>query len=180
MVDDPLQKIWQVLWIMGEAPVYLPAWVKYTQYNYRTTKHQRTRCSVTSFTSIFDNAGINHNLFTGERAEAVEFSVKRDLNFVWNLVEKMMNFYNLTINNLFNFRGYQASLNMLPVSPYNEAEKLLLYRQNATLGVGILNYVVAAGTKQIDINSTLDLELKAICKVHPIIYGFGRTKEVRD
>lgn len=111
-----------------------------------------------SFTSIFDNAGLNHNLFTGERAEAIEFSVKRDLNFVWNLVEKMMNFYNLTINNLFNFRGYQASLNMLPVSPYNEAEKLLLYRQNATLGVGILNYVVAAGTKQIDLNSTLDLD----------------------
>lgn len=69
-----------------------------------------------------------------------------------------MNFYNLAINNVFNFQNYQASIRILPISPYNEKEKMELYNKNATLGIGVLDNIVASGIKQVDLQPTLELE----------------------
>ena|GEM_PF-6169938 len=47
---------------------------------------------------------------------------------------------------------------MLPITHYNKAESLELYRSNAEYGVGILEFIVASGTKQKHITPKAELE----------------------
>lgn len=111
-----------------------------------------------AFSAIYDNAGFNNSVFVGESAESVSSSITRDLNYVWNFIEKIAAFFNLVINNVFNFHDYQVSLRMLPISPYNEFEKLKQFNANATLGVDKIGFIVASGIKQVDLESTIELE----------------------
>lgn len=111
-----------------------------------------------AYNNIYNNAGINYNLFNGSIAESLDVSIKRDLSFVWTYVELLVNFYNLALNNLINFKGYQLSLRILPISPFNETEKLSGFHQNAEYGVGLIDLVVASGIKQVDLESTLEME----------------------
>lgn len=64
----------------------------------------------------------------------------------------------MALNNLFNFGMYQLSFKVLPISPYDEQEKLEVYRANATIGIGIVDTMVATGIKQVDLESTLEME----------------------
>ena len=69
-----------------------------------------------------------------------------------------MNFYNISINNLYNFKGYQAELVMLPMTWYNSSGMLSDYKSNAEYGVGRLELIVASGTKQRHITPKAELE----------------------
>lgn len=111
-----------------------------------------------SFKTIFDNAGINNALFTGDSDLSLQTSLKQDLMYVWGFIQKIENFYNIAINNVRNFSNYQLSFKILPISIYNEAEKMEQLHQSATLGVGVLDYIVASGTKQVDLEASLELE----------------------
>lgn len=111
-----------------------------------------------SYKSIYDNAGINNNLFVGENADALNVSLRRDEAYVWGFIEQITNFYNVAINNIKNFGNYQLSLKILPITVYNEDAKLECLHQSATLGVGVLDYVVGTGTKQVDLEASLELE----------------------
>lgn len=123
-----------------------------------------------AYKSIYDNAGFNNALFSGGNADSLKVSIKRDMNFVWTYVEQIVNFYNLAANNLFKFGTYQLSFRVLPISPYDEKEKLELYKASATLGVGVIDFMVASGTPQIDIESTLQLEesLDLVSRLKPL------------
>lgn len=111
-----------------------------------------------AFDRVFDNAGFNHNIFTGSSSEALDASLKRDANYVWNFVQKLQNFYNIAINNVKSFGPYQCSLRILPINAYNRKEMLEELHQSATLGIGIIDYMVASGINQIDIEAELDLQ----------------------
>jgi hypothetical protein len=111
-----------------------------------------------AYNSVFSNAGLNYNLFNGSIAESLDASLKRDLSYMWSFVEQLSNFYNLALNNIYKFGNYQLSLKMLPISAYNEKDKLEFYRSNAEYGVGKLDFIVASGIRQIDLESTLTLE----------------------
>jgi len=108
--------------------------------------------------AIFRTAGLNPALFTGVTKEALSISLTRDKAAIWAIIDKIMSFYNITINNLYNFKGYQAQLNMLPITHFDEKEKMELYRGNAEYGIGRLEAIVASGTKQRDITHKAALE----------------------
>lgn len=109
-----------------------------------------------SYRGIYSNAGLNDAVFTGEGT--IEISLKRDLTYVWQFVQKLESFYNLALNNIKSFGPFQLSLKILDLSPYNETDKLTVLHQSATLGVGVLDYIVATGTKQVDLEATIELE----------------------
>jgi hypothetical protein len=111
-----------------------------------------------AFSAIFNVDGENHNLFSGDTKEALEFSLRRKESIIWNHIQELVSFFNLVVNNHFNFKGYQCSLNMLPLSFYNYDKIVLQYKEGATLGASKLEYIVALGTKQIDIASKIELE----------------------
>lgn len=119
---------------------------------------QENKALTNSYKGIYDNAGFNYELFAGDSADSIDASLKRDTKYVWRFVEQLVNFYNLAANNIYNFGDYQLSFRVLPISPYDEKEKLELYRANASLGVGVVDLIVASGIKQVDIESTLELE----------------------
>lgn len=104
-----------------------------------------------AYSNIFNTAGINSQLFTGETPEAIKQSIKKDTAFVFKQLNLIVNFYNLAINNLYNFNPYQARINLLPISVYDEVEKVNMYVGNANFGIGKLEAVVATGIKQKDI-----------------------------
>ena len=120
--------------------------------------NQENQALTKAYKAIFDNAGFNYELFGGDSADSIAASLNRDMNFVWKHIEQLVSFYNLAANNLFKFGSYQLSFRVLPISPYNEKEKLELYRANASLGVGVIDLIVASGTRQVDIEATLQLE----------------------
>ena len=69
-----------------------------------------------------------------------------------------MLFYNVTINNLINFKPYQAKINLLPISIQLEDKDVQRYIEYAGAGIGRLQAVVATGIKQIDLEDMAALE----------------------
>jgi hypothetical protein len=108
--------------------------------------------------AIYQNAGLNTEVFNGKSEEALMYSLDRDAALVWKYVDQITNFYNLTINNLYNFKGYQAELVILPITHYNSSESISSYKSNAEYGVGRLELIVASGTKQKHITPKAELE----------------------
>ena len=111
-----------------------------------------------AFAAIFNNAGFNSGLFTGESVTALEMSLIRDKGRVWKHVQSLLNFYTIAINNWFEFKDYQADIDILPISPYTYNDDIMKYKENATLGVGKLDYFIASGVKQKNIQDQLYLE----------------------
>lgn len=62
------------------------------------------------------------------------------------------------VNNSFNFQSYQCDLSILPITIYDENDKIAQYKDGATLGVNKLEYIVSTGIKQINLQSKLELE----------------------
>ena len=108
--------------------------------------------------AIYDQSGLNSELFNGSSAESIKFGIQKDQSIIWNLVEQITNFYNLTINNLYNFKGYQVELNLLPMTHYNASDLMERYRKNAEYGIGKLELIVGSGTKQTQLQDKLELE----------------------
>lgn len=98
--------------------------------------------------AIYRTAGLNLEMFNGKIKDALEISLNRDKASVWKYVQQLVNFYNLTINHLYSFRGYQAELTMLPITHYDQDEMMQLYRRNGEYGIGRIEAIVASGTKQ--------------------------------
>lgn len=98
--------------------------------------------------NIYKAAGINSDLFSGKTKESLEVSLTKDQSIIWKYIQQLINFYNITINNLYNFRGYQLELTMLPITHYNLNTMMELHRRNAEYGIGRLEAVIASGTKQ--------------------------------
>ena len=111
-----------------------------------------------AFSAIFNIVGENDNLYIGNTKEGLEFSLRRQESIIWKHIQELVSFYNIAVNNQFNFRGYQCSLNMLPLSVYNFDKTMLQYKEGATLGVSKIEYMVGLGTKQIDIAAKSNLE----------------------
>ena len=83
----------------------------------------------TAHKAIYESAGLNTNIFTADSKEALEYSITKDQSFMWKYIEQITNFYNLTINNLYNFKGYQLEFSLLPVTHYNYPHMLELYQK---------------------------------------------------
>lgn len=124
-----------------------------------------------AYKSIYDTAGLNNGLFYGTNQYSVEASMSIDRGYVWQLIEKLMNFYNVALNNLgIDFKGYQAELTMIPISRDKTQADIDRYRENAKVGVGILPFMIASGIKQKDIDSHLDMEanLNLVMRLVPL------------
>jgi len=108
--------------------------------------------------AIFRASGLNASAFTASVKDALDISLKRDQSLIWKYIQELINFYNLTINHLYSFRGYQIELTMLPITHYNAKEMMEFHRRNAEYGIGRLEAVVASGTKQKHISHKSKLE----------------------
>ena len=133
---------------------------------------------------IYRTAGINADMFTGDSEDAIDFSLTKDQATVWRYVQQLINFYNLTINNLFNFKGYQAELTMLPITHYNLSKMMELHRRNGEYGIGKLEAIVASGTKQKHIKPKSELEeflkLDEILKPLQSSHTFPKQEEIES
>lgn len=111
-----------------------------------------------AYKGIFQSAGMNPTLFVGDSKEALQASIQKDQAYVFKQLDLIVNFYNLAINNLYNFSPYQCHINLLRISNYDEQAKVQMYMNNANFGIGKLEAVVAAGIKQKDITDKYNLE----------------------
>ena len=111
-----------------------------------------------AFQNIFRTGGLNSTLFSGESVEAIKTSIKIDAGTVWSYIQQIMKFYNLTINNLFNFREFQADITMLKINIHSESDDKESYLNSAIHGIGRLDAVIASGMKQTTMTTQLELE----------------------
>lgn len=136
---------------------------------------------INAYKSIFNNIGLNDIVFTGDSAEALRYSVLRDKATVWKYVQQIMNFYNLVVNNYFDFGKYQCEVNMLPISFYTYENDIKIYRENATLGVGKLDFMIASGVKQKNIQDRFDLEeFLDLTQITPLQTSYTQTNADRE
>lgn len=134
-----------------------------------------------AFQAIFNNAGFNSGVFAAESVEALKMALRRDRGFVWKFVQSLVNFYNITINNWFDFKTYEANLDILPISPYTYNDDIKVYKDNATLGVGKIDYFIAAGVKQKNLADMLDLEKYLhLDRITPMQTSYTQTAEDRE
>lgn len=133
-----------------------------------------------AFKSVFDNAGLNAAQFTGDLVQNLKSSQSIDRGVVLSQLEELINFYNLAINNWIDFKGYQAEISLLPISRDNYAEDVSIFRENANLGVGVINFIVASGIKQKNIESYLDMEaqLDIASQLKPLQSSYTATDNV--
>lgn len=79
---------------------------------------------------------------------------------------------------------YEADIDILPVSPYTYNDDIKIYKENATLGVGKLDYLIASGIKQKNIKDQLDLEaFLKLDEITPMQTSYTQTavdREVQD
>ena len=132
--------------------------------------------------AIYYKAGMNSNVFTGSTKTSLELSIIKDASIMWKYIQQLTSFYNLAINNLYNFKGYQIEFNLIPITAYNEKDKMELLRRNAEYGIGRLEAVVASGTKQKSLQAKADLEefLKLDEILKPLVSSHtqsGKTEE---
>lgn len=133
-----------------------------------------------AFKAIFNNAGFNSGVFTSETVEGLKMSLVRDKAIVWRHVQALTSFYTIAINNWYDFKEYQADLDILPVSAYTYNDDIDVYRQNATLGIGKLDYIIASGVKQKNIQDQLELEaFLGLHDITPMQTSYTQTAEDR-
>ena len=133
-----------------------------------------------AFKAIFNNAGFNSGIFTSDSVTALKYSLIRDRSNVWKYVQSLASFYSIAINNWFEFKTYQADIDILPISPYTYEDDIKIYRENATLGVAKLDYLIASGIKQKNIEDVLDLEEKLhLDRIQPLQSSYTQTAEDR-
>lgn len=112
-----------------------------------------------AYKSIFDADGLNNGIFYGDNQYSIAASLSIDRGIVWKHIEKLMNFYNLAINNCeIDLKGYQVEITMIPISRDATATDIALLRENAKVGVGVLPFMIASGIKQKNVDSYLDME----------------------
>lgn len=109
-----------------------------------------------AYQNIYNSAGVDYHIFYSDKD--LEATIKRDKAFVWDFLQTVMLFYNVTINNLINFKPYQAKINLLPISIQLEDKDVQRYIEYAGAGIGRLQAVVATGIKQIDLQDIATLE----------------------
>lgn len=147
---------------------------------------QENKVLTNAYNAIFDANGLNHEVFTGDIESALYYSILRDKSIVWKYVQQIVSFYNIVINNSFNFKGYQCDFNILPITVYDEKEMLLHYKEGATLGVTKLEYIVASGVKQVNLDSKFELEdMLQLDKLKPLSTSYtqndnSKTKAVEE
>lgn len=134
-----------------------------------------------AFKAIFNNAGFNSGIFTSETVEGLKMSLIRDKGMVWKHIQALLNFYTIAINNWFDFKEYQADIDILPISPYTYNDDIKVYKENATLGVGKLDYIIASGIKQKNIQDQLSLEkFLQLETITPMQTSYTQTAEDRE
>jgi hypothetical protein len=113
---------------------------------------------IQGYQSIFHSAGVNSEIFMGKSDQALLLNHQIDKGFVWKFIVEINNYVNLIINQLFNFRPFQAEINLLPITLVEEANTIQRYRENASFGIGKLEAVVATGMKQKHFHDKAKLE----------------------
>ena len=133
-----------------------------------------------AFKAIFNNAGFNSNIFTSDSVTALKYSLIRDRGLVWKYIQALSSFYSIAINNWFDFKTLQADIDILPISSYTYEDDIKIYKENATLGVGKIDYLVASGIKQKNIEDVLDLENRLqLDRITPMQTSYTQTAEDR-
>ena len=131
-----------------------------------------------AYNSIFNNIGLNNGLFTGDSVTALNISLVRDKGRVQKYINSFLNFYTIAINNWFDFKDYQVDIEILPISPYTYNEDIKSYKDNATLGVGKLDFFIASGVKQKNIKDQLYLEeYLGLNNIQPMQTSYTQTGE---
>ena len=135
-----------------------------------------------AYRSIFNNAGFNDGLFTQSSVTALEMALCKDTNMVWRYVQLLLDFYKVAINNWFDFQGYEADVDILRLSSYTYDDDIKTFKENATLGVGKIDYIIASGIKQRNIADTFELEkfLNLTENITPLQTSFTQTAEDRN
>ena len=127
-------------------------------YDVQKEQSERNRAVSEAYEAQYDAASINPQLFRANTDYALGVSLNRDAAFMWDILKKIMNFYNIVVNEVFNFGDYTCEISLLPITVYNEKDRITEYRRNAEYGIGKLEAIVATGQKQISLLDRLILE----------------------
>lgn len=134
-----------------------------------------------AYKAIFNNGGFNATIFTSDSVTALKIALVRDRTFVWKFVEQYINFLNVCLNALLEFKGYEVNIDILPISKYTQDEDVKRYKENATLGVGKIDYIVASGIKQRHIQDIINLEsFLDLTQLTPLQTSYTQTAEDRN
>lgn len=144
-----------------------------------------TQVLSNAYKAIFNNAGFNASIFTSDSVTALKLGLVRDKAFVWKFVTQYVNFLNVCLNNWLEFKwdskGYEVNIDILPISPYNQDEDVKRYKDNATLGVGKIDYIIASGTKQRHIQDAFNLEsFLDLTQITPMQTSYTQTAADRE
>lgn len=133
-----------------------------------------------AYQAIFNNASFNSGLFTSETVTGLKQSLLRDRTMIWKYVQELVNFYNIAVNNWYDFKKYQAEIEILPISPYTYNDDIKVYKENATLGISKLDFIIASGTKQKHIEDVFELEsFLNLDRIRPLQTSYTQTAEDR-
>ena len=144
------------------------------------TENSENQVLSKAFNSIFNNAGFNSGIFTSESVQSLEVSLVRDKANIWKFVKSLLSFYTVAVNNWFDFGDYQADIDILPISSYTYNDDMAVYKDNATLGVNKLDYIIASGIKQRNLSDQLFLEdFLKLNELKPMQTSFTQTAEDR-
>lgn len=133
-----------------------------------------------AYDAVYSNLGLNSNLFTSDSVTALKMSLVKDQSFVWDFIQQINNFYIIAVNNWIGTKYLQADIDILRISQYTYNDDIGAYKDSATLGVGKIDYIIARGIKQKNIQDNFKLEqFLGLDEIKPMQTSYTQTAEDR-
>lgn len=167
--------------IDSEYTKLITSFGKVTNHSIGGNESKENKILANARNTIYDSFGINPGLMIGDNQYSLLYSLVRDSSTIWKYIQQLVVFYNIAINNLYNFKGFQAEITMLPITWYNREKMIENYKSQATLGVGKLEFIVSSGVKQTAIKDKLEVEeyLK-LDELKPLTTSYTRSEKAEN
>lgn len=134
-----------------------------------------------AYSTVYNNLGLNSNLFTSDSVTALKMSLIKDQSFVWEFIQLILNFYTIAVNNWSTTKNLLADIDILRISQYTYNDDIGAYKESATLGVGKIDYIIARGIKQKNIQDNLKLEnFLGLDEIKPMQTSYTQSTEDRE
>lgn len=106
----------------------------------------------------YDTLGISTNLFNSETATALRFSITKDIALIWDITKVIITWLIGYINFRFADAATRFTMEVLPLSLFNQKELIEHYTKVATYGYPKIYLALALGMKQSNLMGLLEFE----------------------
>ena len=128
----------------------------------------------------YEGAGLSYELFASSGASSLEKNIQNSTSFIEQLIEQYSIWLSMWCYSIFRFEKIVPIVTILPITIFNEKDKVEEYLKGAQYGYSWILPYVASGKKQSTLLDTIYLEqdiLDLSSKMRPLSSSFTQSDD---